>query len=93
MHFDSSEPEIIPPREEASEPEDEPARELEEEDDEGGERATVLYDFTADGDDEMTVHEGEILYVLERDTDEWWKCRNAQGDEGVVPANYLEVRT
>ena len=60
--------------------------------DEGGERAVVLYDFTADGDDEMSVHEGETLLVLERDTDEWWKCRNGQGDEGVVPANYLEVR-
>lgn len=95
VHFDISEPEIIPSREEAEveveEPEEEPAAEREEEEDEGGERASVLYDFTADGEDEMSVHEGETLYVLERDTDEWWKCRNTQGDEGVVPANYLEV--
>ncbi|KAI0347122.1 hypothetical protein BDW22DRAFT_1480808 [Trametopsis cervina] len=91
VHFDNSEPAIIPSREEedAEEIEEEPA---EEEDALGaGERAVVLYDFSADGDDEMSVHEGETLLVLERDTDEWWKCRNAHGTEGVVPANYLEL--
>lgn len=90
VHFDASEPEIIPPREDdgESEPEPEPAQSY---DDSEGERCVVLYDFTADGEDEMSVSEGETLFVLERDTDEWWKCRNANGDEGVVPANYLEV--
>ena len=91
VHFDNSEPEIIPDRQsdevEGGDQEDE-----EPEDTLGaGERAVVLYDFAADGDDEMTVHEGETLLVLERDTDEWWKCKNARGEEGVVPANYLEV--
>ncbi|KAH9483050.1 Actin cytoskeleton-regulatory complex protein SLA1 [Psilocybe cubensis] len=52
--------------------------------------AVALYDFTADGEDELTVKEGEQLTILEKDGDEWWKCRNAQGVEGVVPASYLE---
>ena len=56
-----------------------------------GPAAVVLYDFSADGEDELTVHEGETLVVLERDNDEWWKCRNASGTEGVVPASYVEV--
>jgi len=51
----------------------------------------VLYDFTADGDDELTVAEGEDLIVLERDSDDWWKVRNSKGREGVVPASYVEV--
>lgn len=93
VHFDASEPVIIPVPDEDEEGDYE-------EEDQGhqqhdslgeGERAVVLYDFNADGEDEMTVHEGETLLILERDTDEWWKCRNAQGEEGVVPANYLEV--
>jgi actin cytoskeleton-regulatory complex protein SLA1 len=90
VHFDQSEPEIIPPREAdgESEPDDEHHDGY---DDAEGERAVVLYDFKADGEDEMTVSEGETLFVLERDTDEWWKCRNRDGAEGVVPANYLEV--
>ena len=54
--------------------------------------AAALYDFNADGEDELTVKEGENLTVLERDGEEWWKCRNAKGLEGVVPASYLEVR-
>lgn len=96
VHFDNSEPVIIPPREEEEgepEPEEEELPTQVHDEIEGeGERAVVLYDFNADGDDEMTVHEGETLLVLDRDTDEWWKCRNARGEEGVVPANYLEVR-
>jgi len=53
--------------------------------------ATVLYDFHADGHDELTVNEGDQLTILLRDGDDWWKCRNAHGVEGVVPASYLEV--
>lgn len=91
VHFDASEPEIIPPREdEGPEPD---AVSTHSYDDGEGERAVVLYDFKADGEDEMSVNEGETLLVLERDTDEWWKCRNGHGEEGVVPANYLEVST
>lgn len=87
-------PRLSPPREDDVEAEyDDVTQEAQHDDDDigEGERAVVLYDFTADGDDEMSVHEGETLLVLERDTDEWWKCKNARGDEGVVPANYLEV--
>lgn len=57
----------------------------------GEEEALALYDFTADGEDELSVTEGERLVVLEKDGDEWWKCRNTSGGEGVVPASYLEV--
>ncbi|KAG6817462.1 hypothetical protein H0H87_008630 [Tephrocybe sp. NHM501043] len=54
------------------------------------ETGTALYDFTADGDDELSITEGEDLIILERDGDEWWKCRNSIGKEGVVPASYIE---
>lgn len=60
-------------------------------DTEEGETADALYDFDADGDDELSVKEGEHLVVLEKDGDEWWKCRNSAGHEGVVPASYLEA--
>lgn len=58
-----------------------------------GEDGVALYDFTADGDDELSVREGDKLIVLERDNDDWWKCTNAKGQEGVVPASYVEVWT
>lgn len=87
VHFAKDSPVIIPPAPPAEE-------EDEEEEDDGAAQdiAVVLYDFKADGEDELSVQEGEQLLVLERDGDEWWKCRNASGAEGVVPAQYLEVR-
>ncbi|KAG8899325.1 cytoskeletal protein binding protein [Tulasnella sp. 408] len=46
-----------------------------------------------DGEDELTVKEGEKLTVVDKEeSEEWWKCRNSKGKEGVVPASYLEAR-
>jgi hypothetical protein len=56
-----------------------------------GEPCVALYDFEAQGDDELGVGENESLTLLERENDDWWKVRNAQGQEGVVPASYIEV--
>lgn len=59
----------------------------------GAGNAVAMYDFDADGEDELSVKEGEKLTVIDKEgSDEWWKCRNASGHEGVVPASYLEVR-
>lgn len=59
----------------------------------GGAIAIAAYDFDADGEDELSVKEGERLTIIDREgSEEWWKCRNAKGQEGVVPASYLEVR-
>ncbi|KAJ2971983.1 hypothetical protein NUW54_g12369 [Trametes sanguinea] len=79
VHFAQEEPEEIPPPETYGDEEEE----VEEDDgvhaaaaeEQEGETAVVLYDFTADGEDELTVHEGETLLVLEKDSEEWWKCR------------------
>jgi hypothetical protein len=101
VHFSPASPVIIP-----SAPEEEQAEEEEGEEPQILEQlgdsyklqpasvimeAVALYDFGADGVDELSVAEGERLTVLEKDGDEWWKCRNSKGLEGVVPASYLEV--
>ncbi|KAG6896932.1 hypothetical protein C0992_005197 [Termitomyces sp. T32_za158] len=104
VHFSDNSPVIIPSREDAgtsSEPEEdeEPlANGIDKTDHsthrsntDDGEAGTALYDFVADGDDELSVSEGEHLVILERDGDEWWKCRNSRGKEGVVPASYIEL--
>ncbi|KAI9001408.1 hypothetical protein BD414DRAFT_474538 [Trametes punicea] len=98
VHFAQEEPEEIPPSQTYVEDEQEEEEDAHvgpaaaaEEPQEDGETAVVLYDFTADGEDELTVHEGETLLVLEKDSEEWWKCRNAAGAEGVVPASYVEL--
>jgi actin cytoskeleton-regulatory complex protein SLA1 len=58
-----------------------------------GEAAVALYDFEGDAADELSVREGEALIVLDRSNDDWWKCRNAHGAEGVVPAQYVDLET
>ena len=56
-----------------------------------GETAVALYDFTGDAGDELSIKEGEPLLVLDRTNDDWWKCRNHAGREGVVPAQYVDL--
>lgn len=92
VRFTEESPEIIPPRE-PSEDEDEGAGvgSADQRDENDGEPVVALYDFQGSSPDELSVQEGEQLYVVEKEGDEWWKCRNEEGHEGVVPASYLEV--
>jgi hypothetical protein len=98
VHFSPASPVIIPSAPEEEQAEEEEPQILEPLGDSYKLRsiimeAVALYDFGADGVDELSVAEGERLTVLEKDGDEWWKCRNSKGLEGVVPASYLEVRS
>lgn len=56
-------------------------------------QGVMLFDFMAQGDDEVTVGLGDEIVVLDDSaSDEWWKVRRLKnGKEGVVPANYVEV--
>ncbi|KAI5294982.1 cytoskeletal protein binding protein, partial [Ascosphaera acerosa] len=59
----------------------------------GKKHGTVLYDFEAQGDDEVTVHVGdEVLIVDDVKSEEWWMVRHlGNGREGVVPSSYIEI--
>jgi hypothetical protein len=83
VHFSEASPAIIPPRSASPETQQDEIEGLE---------AVALYDFQAQGEDELSVAEGDALWIIEQEGDEWWKCRNVNGSEGVVPASYVEVR-
>jgi len=58
---------------------------------------TALYDYEPQGDNELSIQEGEILYVIEKsDADNWWKAKKratAEDEEepvGLIPNNYVE---
>lgn len=58
---------------------------------------SAVYDYTPQGDNELEIKEGELLYVLEKSTeDDWWKAKKkAAGEdedepEGLIPNNYIE---
>ncbi|KAF8845883.1 hypothetical protein BDN67DRAFT_961539 [Paxillus ammoniavirescens] len=95
VRFTEESPQIIPPREPSEDGEVEGEEESgvgdgETGGEEDGESAVALYDFEGTSSDELSVQEGEQLHIIEKEGEEWWKCRNAQGVEGVVPASYLE---
>lgn len=59
----------------------------------GQKKGVVLYDFMAQGDDEVTVAEGDEVVVLDdTKSEEWWNVRRVKnGKEGVVPSSYVEI--
>lgn len=52
----------------------------------------ALYSFTSTNDQELSFEKGDRLEILDRPpTDpEWYKARNAHGQIGLVPRNYLQ---
>lgn len=56
-------------------------------------KGVVLYDFMAQGEDEVTVAAGdEVIVVNDTKSEEWWQVRRLKsGKEGVVPSSYIEV--
>ena len=56
-------------------------------------KGIILYDFMAQGTDEVTVAaDDEVIIVDNSKSDEWWQVRRLKnGKEGVVPSSYVEV--
>lgn len=62
---------------------------------------TALYDYAPQGENELSIREGEIIYILEKSSDDdWWKAKKRAPSEdedepmGLIPNNYVtEVRT
>ncbi|XP_069952893.1 protein nervous wreck isoform X5 [Cherax quadricarinatus] len=55
-------------------------------------KCTVLYNYTAQNPDELTIVENEELEVMgEGDGDGWVQARNYKGEVGFIPQNYIEM--
>lgn len=51
---------------------------------------SVLYNYTAADEDELTVKKDDVLLVLAMYDDGWWLIKRGT-NTGLVPANYLEL--
>lgn len=53
----------------------------------------MLYEFMAQGDDEVTVAVGdEVIIIDDTKSEEWWMVKRLKnGKEGVVPSSYVEI--
>jgi len=50
--------------------------------------AVAKYDYTAEGQGELSIRKNEKLTVID-DTQLWWKVQNEKSVSGYVPSNYL----
>ncbi|KAH9511908.1 F-BAR and double SH3 domains protein 2 [Dermatophagoides farinae] len=55
-----------------------------------GKQCFVLYSYTAQNDDELTIIEQEILNVVNAADKDWVQAQNKDGQYGYVPASYLQ---
>lgn len=53
----------------------------------------TLYPFSSVTEEELNFDKGETMEVIEKPENdpEWWKCKNARGQVGLVPKNYVVV--
>lgn len=53
----------------------------------------TLYPFSSVTDEELNFDKGETMEVIEKPENdpEWWRCKNARGQVGLVPKNYVMV--
>ncbi|KAA8908643.1 hypothetical protein FN846DRAFT_906069 [Sphaerosporella brunnea] len=56
-----------------------------------GHRAIVLYDYTADEENEINLVEGQVVTDIDMVDEDWWRGTNALGQEGLFPSNYVEL--
>lgn len=59
----------------------------------GQKTGKMLYEFMAQGDDEVTVAvDDEVIILDNTKSDEWWMVKRLRnGKEGVVPSSYVEI--
>jgi len=57
--------------------------------------ARALFAYAPQSSDELQIQEDDLLYVLAKGDDDWWRVKKkVEGDDdgpvGLVPQNYLE---
>jgi hypothetical protein len=55
----------------------------------GEEKVEGLYDFPGELETQLPFAKGEILVIISKDSDQWWRARNAAGKEGDIPFNFV----
>ncbi|KAJ8037720.1 Growth factor receptor-bound protein 2 [Holothuria leucospilota] len=54
--------------------------------------ADAKYEFTSTEEDELCFRKGDILKILNKDTDQYWYKAELNGKEGFIPKTYVQLR-
>ncbi|KAF2636602.1 hypothetical protein P280DRAFT_501169 [Massarina eburnea CBS 473.64] len=56
-----------------------------------GQRALIQFDYDKAEENEIELRENEYVTNIEMVDEDWWMGTNSQGDQGLFPANYVEL--
>lgn len=58
-------------------------------------KARALYDYTASGDDEISLKQNETIIIISKNTGspDWWQGENSSHQRGQFPSSYVEEVT
>lgn len=54
------------------------------------EKVIAKFDFDSAEKDDLSFKKGDILTVLFKEEEQWWKARNKHGEEGCIPVPYVQ---
>ena len=54
------------------------------------ERVVAIYDYEAQGEEELNLKDGDIITVVMKEDSTWWRGK-LDGKEGMFPRQYVEV--
>ena len=57
----------------------------------GKDRALVEFDYAGEQSDELTLHVGDIVTILEKDVNEGWSKVEFNGKIGLFPDNFVKL--
>lgn len=47
------------------------------------------FDYLQRTDEDLSFKKGELLYILNRDSPDWWLVKNASDKQGFIPSNHV----
>jgi len=53
----------------------------------------AIYDFAGTDDEDLPFRRGEILEVIEKQEEKWWRAKNDEGKIGTIPVPYVSAFT
>lgn len=53
-------------------------------------QAEVVYDYNGTELEDLSVKRFEIIDLIEKVSDDWWKARATDGRTGIVPSTYVK---